>query len=317
MSILDVAKAVVNPFTMVDFSTDLAKEALKEAFKEVAKELKGENHYVSLFNDGRRPDSTSQQSDCKHRCGSQPMRHDEGEGGHSSKSTISGTASIEGDPHVKYNLTQCGGEAQKGQFTTKGGAGQEINLLDTDNLDISGDFESWKGRKGVTVVGSETITANGDKIEIDAKSDTITLNGHEIQDGTSTVNGNCITKRGDTVTIKTADGQTITVKDKGNYLDTSLDLKNLSTEHLGGMLGDAAKGNQNADASDYAMRPEHASGESCDRSQGDDGDKQQSSEWAADLLRTLAKIPGLDPAISNMLGSLANLIGNQQDQWAA
>jgi hypothetical protein len=219
--------------------------------------------------------------------------------------SYSGEARIWGDPHVEYDFTINGCDPSKGKFDTKGGAGQEISLLDTDNLDITGKFESWEGKQDVTVVGEETITAGRDTIEIDAESNVVTLNGRRIQDGEYCQNGNKVTKRGDTVTVCTADGQTIIVKDQGTYLDTDVKLKDLETEEMGGILGDAAKGKPNADATDYIVRDED-----CGQGGGGGGDNRcprQDASWASGVLRMIAGDPCLPNHVSNMLFGLANL----------
>jgi hypothetical protein len=239
--------------------------------------------------------------------GQHPPRHDCGDDRDDhcdDTESYTGTARIWGDPHVEYDITIAGGTTSEGKFDTKGGAGEEINLLDTDRLDITGEFVSWKGNKDVTVVGSETITAGRDTIEIDAKTNEVTLNGREICDGEYSQNGNKITKRGDTVTIVTADGQTVIVKDQGEHLDTDLKLKDLKTEEMGGMIGDAARGKPNADATRYIVEESDCGG---GPSGGNDCCPRQDASWASGLLRFLAADPCMPRHVSNMMLTLANL----------
>jgi hypothetical protein len=233
------------------------------------------------------------------------------------KDSYSGDARVWGDPHVEFDFTINGRDPSKGKFDTKGGAGQEINLLDTDRLDITGKFESWKGKSDVTVVGEETITAGRDTIEIDAATDKTTvvkLNGRKIEDGEYCQNGNKVTKRGDTVTVVTADGQKVIIKDQGEHLDTDLKLNNLKTEEMGGMIGDAARGRPNADATRYIMREED-----CGPGQGHGGDNcgRQDASWASGLLRLIASDPCLPHHVSNMLFGLASLFDSGHGRYRA
>jgi len=251
--------------------------------------------------------------DRRDRCDGPPPGHcdDREEEDDRCEDSYSGEARIWGDPHVEYDFKINGCDPSKGKFDTKGGAGEEINLLDTDELDITGKFESWKGNQDVTVVGEETITAGRDEIEIDAESNVVKLNGRKIEDGEYCQNGNKVTKRGDTVTVETADGQKVIVKDQGEYLDTDLKFNNLKTEEMGGMIGDAARGKPNPDAAKYVVQEEdcgsgggHGGG---GHGGGDDCCPRRDASWASGLLRMIASDPCLPNHVSNMLFGLANL----------
>lgn len=169
----------------------------------------------------------------------------------------SGEVSVWGDPHVNGSVSNGSETTTNIHFDTRGGAGDTINLLDSsgrNSLDVQADFISWHGSNDVTVVGQEHIQLNNH--EIDIKPGELTIDGQKMADGkycyydSRTGGYNTIEKCGNTVTIKTAAGETLTVVDKGGYLDTSLKLDHYQGQ-LGGMLGDAINGHADANAEHY------------------------------------------------------------------
>lgn len=164
----------------------------------------------------------------------------------------SGEVSVWGDPHVNGSVSNGGNTTTNIHFDTKGGAGETIMLLDSsgrDSLDVEAEFKSWNGSQDVTVVGEEHVYLNGH--EIDIKPGEVSIDGRTIQDGTYSCNGNTITKQGNVTTIKTASGETLTVTDRGGYLDSTLKLDHYQGK-LGGMLGDAINGQADPNAMHYA-----------------------------------------------------------------
>lgn len=195
-----------------------------------------------------------------------------GGGGSVDTKTVDGEFKVWGDPHVDGAIT-VDGETSNFSFVTEGGVGDNINILDTDNLDIQMKFDNLDNQEeGITFATEATIktggatstTSDDTEITVDADSDTVTVDGEEIkfedlENGTCTIHGNTITKEGDTITIKTADGETITIKDQGDYLDTTVDLDEMETSELGGMAGDAGTSNVNDNAEDYVVPTQDSS----------------------------------------------------------
>jgi hypothetical protein len=237
---------------------------------------------------------------------------------------LTGEASITGDPHFNGQVS-VDGKSQNIHFDAQGGAGTWVDLFSDSNLEIDGQLDSWGGNNNVTVVGQEDIhLGNHEDLKIDAKTDKVTLNGAELQDGTKYVDGYKITKSGKTVTIE-RDGQTTTITDKGNYLDTSFKFNNTGATNLGGMMGDAIEGHADPKASDYAVNPN--GGHNNPASYGNNGDypvrnvgyygnsggyddagydNEQSSDWALQLLGSLVHmLPNSDP-LKGMLTFLIN-----------
>ena len=246
--------------------------------------------------------------------GSQGSQSAEGgpSGGGGQDADVSGEFSVWGDPHVQGDMTVDGKDVSF-NFITEGGNGEVVNLLDTDKLDIEGKFDTLNRSDGNTYVTEETVTAGRSEIAFDANDDQVTLNGREIEDGTYHSNGNTITKSGDTVTIETADGQKITITDKGDYLDTSVELDGLQSSQMGGMVGDAAMGKANQNAEDYAKSEKVEQQPAPQQEQGPD--------WAAGLLKMFAGFIGMsNPALGGLMTALANMIeqsGLSQDISAA
>lgn len=217
-------------------------------------------------------------------------------------STLDGEVEVWGDPHVEGELS-LDGEEISFNYITEGGSGDTINMLDTDNLDYTSQFDQIRGEDPNTTWQTEnTITAGDDTIVVNA-DDTVTVNGEEIEDGTYELGGNTITKSGDTTTIETADGQKITITDQGDHLDTKLELDGLETSEVGGMIGDTASGEINDNAEDYVTEANTGPIRT-----------QMSSEATAELLSSLAAmLEGTDQDLSNMLASLSEYIGQSQN----
>jgi hypothetical protein len=235
----------------------------------------------------------------RHQCGC----GGNGPGGNDEVS-LDGEFSIVGDPHIS-GAVKVDGKEVKFNFTTEGGSGKVINLLDTDTPDIRGKFDKLTRADGNTYVTEETITFGDkdDSVSIDADDDKVKLNGKEIEDGVHHVNGNTITKAGDKVTILTADGQKIVIDDKGDYLDTKVTLDDFESKQIGGMVGDAVKGKTNDEAKDYEFSPVPPVG----------GGGEKDSKWAVQLLRSLAgMLLKSDPDLSQFLTALANFIEQSQ-----
>ena len=200
------------------------------------------------------------------------------------------------------------------KFDTKGGAGEWIELLDSsgrNSLDIDAKFISWNGSKDVTVVGEEHIDLNGHDIHI--KPGEVTIDGNKIADGTYCCNGNSITKCGNTTTIKTASGETLTVVDKGGYLDTTLKFNNYSGQ-LDGMLGDAVNGHSDPNAMHYADGDMHIMDGCSGAGFGNNSWMSQMSprdlQWAASVLIYLGR--ALESAGHN-LGDFARFLDVLRD----
>ncbi len=239
---------------------------------------------------------------------------------HNAANTIDkGSLDIWGDPHIKgTGLEVNGREVKFDEFTTQGGVNQNITLLDTDSLDITAKFEQRGSNSNVTVVGKETITAGDEDITIDASMNTVEVEGEkltaqQLQDGYHTHDGTTIKKSGDQITIETADGQKITVTDKGNYLDTHVEFDKLRTDRLDGMLGDLLEGTKNADATDYLAPPkandEHGHGNGANPVSYHGGHNQQGADWAIQVLSYLIQgLPNSD--LKSTLVALVNYIQN-------
>jgi hypothetical protein len=242
-----------------------------------------------------------------------------------------------GDPHGHGEGTVNGTKTDF-KILTIGGAGEEINWLEADksggnqdDLSITSEFISWGSNEDITVAGDTTVTVGNDEIMVDpgasGRNDSvISVNGTHIKDCDLadgyhvTDDGTKVTKDGDTITIETADGDKVVLKDRGTYLDASeVSLADGKYEELGGILGDALTGNLDpitdangeikrsgeevhVDATQYAVEGDSPSASDCNTEQG--------QEWAtemAELLRTLAPLME-DSKISALLTSTAALL---------
>ncbi len=256
--------------------------------------------------------AASEQSNAHQSCGqtAQPMSDCGCSEGSDSKE-YDGEFSVVGDPHIRGDV-EVDGDEERFNFTTKGGNGETINVFDTDNLDIMAKFDSLHRRDDNTYVTEETIKIGDDEIEIDADDDTLTFNGAELEDGTHACNGNTITKDGNKITIETADGQTIEVTDKGDYLNTSVQLDGFESSEMGGMVGDAISGEKNANADDYKVEDSQECGGS-EAPGGSDCSTPQGTDWAVQLLNSLAAaFATSNPELSGVFSALANFIEQSQ-----
>ena len=264
---------------------------------------------------GGRPEVHHHHHHHHHDCGSNESSQQNC--GCDSEKDVTGKFSITGDPHIKGKL-KYDGECVKFNYTTEGGNGEVVNLFDTDNLDITGKFDTLDRSDGNTYVTEETVEFGCNKLEIDADDDSVKLNGREIEDGTYCCGGNKVTKDGDKVTIETADGQKITICDKGDYLDTKVKLDDFESSQMGGMVGDAISGNVNDNADDYAV-DESCGCDGAEQSENapeqseNNCDQEQDSNWAVQLLNALAgMIKSSNPELSEFLTALANFMENSQ-----
>lgn len=229
-----------------------------------------------------------------------------------SEKSYSGKMRVSGDPHVKINMDVDGKKVHE-DWMTQNGNGDEVNLLDTDDIDITGKFDSLHRKDGNTFVVDETITVGDEEIEINAANDTVKIDGEliskcDLKDGYCTADGTKVTKDGNKITIETKDGQKVTVQDKGKYLNTDIEFDDYESSEMSGMLGDSVSGKTNKNADDYIVDDKASN----DKTSDCDCNTQHGSDWASkigDLLRSLAPLVG-DPMISSLLTSTANLLGS-------
>lgn len=131
------------------------------------------------------------------------------------------TAGWWGDPHFS-DADGNGGT----DWDFQGLAGQTYNYLSDSNLNFNATHEAWGGG-GTTVVGSADITVNGpqgdSKIVFDADGSP-TLDGVAMEVGRTyeLEDGGEATYDGTTLQAKTAEGYTISLEDKGGYLNGSV-----------------------------------------------------------------------------------------------
>jgi len=127
-------------------------------------------------------------------------------------------ARVWGDPHF------VGGDG--GKYDVQGQAGKTYNLLSDTGVSFYGTFDGWGD--GITVVGSTGLTVTGrggtSKVHHNAKNDTMTVDGQQLQDGQSVVmaDGGTTTKKGRDLITKTAEGYRIVQHDKGKHIDAEV-----------------------------------------------------------------------------------------------
>jgi hypothetical protein len=194
-------------------------------------------------NDSSSSSGSSSDTDCDCDCGGDLQ-------------TLNGKISWDGDPHGHVKVT-VDGQQRDLNFDTNGTG--LARMFDSDKLDVDAQLE---GEPSKTFDRADTITAigsDGEKviIKVDAKTDKVTVDGQDLN-GTYSQHGITVTKDGNKTTVTLADGTKVTCDDKGDHLDTEIDLHNMKTHELGGVFGTAARtGQADADITHFPAR-DHA-----------------------------------------------------------
>lgn len=167
------------------------------------------------------------------------------------------TGKIWGDPHF------VGGDGDI--FDVQGVPGKTYNLLSDKNLSYNGKFESWGGG-GATVVGESAINVGSEYSGAHSvisfnKSGVAKVNGQELKDGQTVqlADGGTATKKGNVLTVTTAEGYTIIqTAMAGGYINSEVKTSsrgvNADGVMPGGLLG------QTFDADSIAKRGKTGAG---------------------------------------------------------
>lgn len=111
---------------------------------------------------------------------------------------------------------------------------------------------------GVTFNTEASLQTNGDVIHFDSQSNALTVNGKPtvLRNGESMKlpGGGTLTRNGDNYTIKTAQGDTITFLDQGDYMDIEGELS--PTRKDGEVLGSLGRFDADSDASNDLVMPD-------------------------------------------------------------
>jgi hypothetical protein len=192
---------------------------------------------------------------------------------------IDGSAVLEGDPHGKGGFT-VNGKRVDFDWTTEGGLGKWVNVLDStsydrrdDVLDVKAKFGMWDPNdKKTTVIKKLEISAGRHDIRIDSikcednskEKIKVTVDGTELKDGEHRIsNDTTIDINDGHVTVRTDSGQEFTAELKqgghGSYFDMGVDFCNYTNKgQVGGLLGDAINGrlpeiNDKVDVTPYIL----------------------------------------------------------------